>query len=70
MYISYKPLWDLLKSRNMRKKDLIKLANLTTNCLASMSKNKYISMKNLRKICLVLNCEPNDIFYFKKNDEK
>ncbi len=54
MNISYEPLWNLLKSRNMRKKDLLEKANLTTNCIANMSKNEYISLRNIEKICEAL----------------
>lgn len=48
MNISYEPLWNLLKSRNMKKKDLLEKVNLTTNCIANMGKNEYVSLKNMR----------------------
>lgn len=67
MQITYQPLWDLLKVRNMKKKDLIECADLTENLIANMGNNKYITMKNLRKICLALDCTPNDVFRFDDN---
>lgn len=66
MNISYEPLWNLLKSRNMKKKDLLEKANLTTNCIANMGKNEYISLKNIEKICIALSCTPNDVIKFKE----
>ncbi|WP_337904008.1 helix-turn-helix transcriptional regulator [Mesomycoplasma ovipneumoniae] len=66
MNISYQPLWNLLKSRNMKKKDLLEKANLTTNCIANMSKNEYISLKNIEKICKVLQCNVEQVISFKK----
>ncbi|MFY1027834.1 helix-turn-helix domain-containing protein [Actinobacillus seminis] len=61
MNISYEPLWNLLKSRNMKKKDLLEKANLTTNCIANMGKNACISLKNIGKICEALNCKIEDV---------
>lgn len=66
MNISYEPLWNLLKSRNMKKKDLLEKANLTTNCIANMGKNEYISLKNVEKICDALECNVEQVISFKK----
>lgn len=66
MNVSYEPLWNLLKSRNMKKKDLLEKANLTTNCIANMGKNEYISLKNIEKICDALECNVEQVISFKK----
>lgn len=66
MKISYQPLWKLLQSKNMKKKDLRKKANLTTNCIANMGKNEYISLKNLEKICQALDCNIGEVISFEK----
>lgn len=68
MNISYEPLWNLLKSRNMKKKDLLEKANLTTNCIANMGKNEYVSLRNIEKICIALCCKPNDVIDFLKEN--
>lgn len=67
MAVSYKPLWVELAKRDLRKKDIQVMAKLTSNLLANMGKNEYISMRNLEKICKALNCTPNDVieFYWK-----
>lgn len=64
MAVSYKPLWIELAKRDLRKKDIQIMANLTSNIIANMGKNEYISMKNLEKICKALDCTPNDVFEF------
>lgn len=64
MSISYKPLWHLLLTKDMNKTDLISLAGLTTNTIANMGKSEYISLRNLEKICKVLECTPNDVIEF------
>ena len=48
----------------MKKTDLIELAGLTSNTIASMGKCEYISLSNLEKICKALGCTPNDIIEF------
>ena len=57
MHISYQPLWDTLKKRDMRKEDLRLAAGLTTNMIANMGKGKHISMATLLRICETLNCD-------------
>jgi putative transcriptional regulator len=64
MAISYRPLWIQLADKGLQKTDVIKKANLTTNVMASMGKNQTISFKNLEKICIALDCSPNDVFEF------
>lgn len=64
MAISYKPLWKQLIDKDIKKVDLIKKANLTTNAMAKMGKDEYVSLKNIEKICKALECTPNDVIKF------
>ena len=57
-------IWVELAKRDLRKKDIQVMAKLTSNLLANMGKNEYISMRNLEKICKALNCTPNDVIEF------
>lgn len=68
MSLSYEPLWKELKKRKMRKQDLLEQANLTTNVIASMGKNKYISLRNLEKICRTLNCTLDNVVSFSDSE--
>ncbi|EGP5036517.1 helix-turn-helix domain-containing protein [Enterococcus faecium] len=70
MGISYKPLWKQLIDKGIKKVDLIKSAGLTTNVMANMGKDKYISLQNLEKICRALECTPNEVISFKTEKEK
>ena len=45
MAISYRPLWIQLADKGLQKTDVIKKANLTTNVMARMGKNKTISFR-------------------------
>jgi DNA-binding Xre family transcriptional regulator len=62
MGISYKPLLRLLVTKGLRKTDLLKMANLTTNTLAKFSKNEPVSLEIIDRLCKVLDCQPCDIF--------
>ena len=64
MSVSYKKLWIHLIEKNMKRTDLIKLTGITSNTLANMGKDEYISMKNLEKICRAMNLTPSDILDF------
>lgn len=70
-----KPLWIQLAKKGLRKIDVIAMANLTTNVMAQMGKNKPITLKNLERICKALDCTPNDVISFdddygKEEDER
>lgn len=48
----------------MKRTDLIKLTGITSNTLANMVKDEYISMKNLEKICKAMNLTQSYILEF------
>lgn len=64
MAIRYNKLWKLLIDENMMKVDLRDKTGITTNALAKLGKNEYVSIQVLEKICRVLHCEIQDIMEF------
>ncbi len=64
MSLSYRPLWIELAKRDLRKIEFQELSGISSNLLANMGKNEYISMKNLEKICRMLNVTPNQVIEF------
>ena len=56
MQISYKPLWHTLLEKGMTKEDLRDRAGLSTNAIASMGKDRNVSMATLLKVCETLGC--------------
>lgn len=65
MAVDYNRLWKLLIDKGMNKTQLSKEANLSTNVIANLGKNEYVSLKSLEKICKVLDCKIEDIMEFK-----
>ena len=57
--ITYTQLWILLKSKNMKKTDLLEIMSSPT--LAKLGKNEPVSVSVIEKICDYLNCQPADI---------
>lgn len=58
---SYNPLWKTLLDKNWNKTELLKNANLTSQTIADMGKNKFVSMSTLNKICNVLQCDISNV---------
>ena len=62
---SYDRLWHRLIDLKMRKKDLMKMAHLTTNAIANMGKGEKVSMETLAKICDAIDCDIGDVMSFR-----
>lgn len=67
MHANYKKLWKLLIDKDMKKTDLLSVANISANILAKMNKGENISMDSLQKICKALECDVGDIVTFEDN---
>lgn len=61
MPLSYKKLFKLLIDRNMKKKDLCVLADISTTSVAKLGKNQNVNTEILEKICDALECDIGDI---------
>lgn len=69
MVMNYNKLWKLLIDRNMIKKDLREIANLSTNVIAKMGKGEDVSTEVLRKICIALDCKIEEIVEIVPNEK-
>lgn len=62
MKVCYDKLWKLLIDKKLKRTDLIKNANISSNVLARMGHEEPVSLDSIGKICeffLVLRCEEN-----------
>ena len=64
MAVSYKRLWKILIDRDMKKKDLAELADLSTYTITKMSKGENVTTDTLGKICKALDVRLEDIMEF------
>ncbi|MEN6590999.1 MAG: helix-turn-helix transcriptional regulator [Fervidobacterium sp.] len=61
MTVSYKKLWKLLIDRDMKKKNYELLRGINPSSISKLSKNEYVSMDVLVKVCTVLGVDFKDI---------
>jgi len=64
--ISYAPLWDTLKRKNISQYELIKDYGFSTGTLDSLRKNKSITLNTLHDICMMLDCNIDEVVEFIK----
>jgi DNA-binding Xre family transcriptional regulator len=61
MKISYNRLWKLLIDKRLKKKDLQKMAGVSSSSIAKLGRNECVNTDILTKICIALNCDVCDI---------
>ena len=61
MSISYDKLWKLLIDAKMNQTELKNEEGISSNIVAKLGRNEFVSMESLYKICLTLNCNIGDI---------
>lgn len=61
MRVSYKKLFKLLIDRDMKKKDLLDAADISSATMSKMSRGDYVSMEVLTKICAALQVDVGDV---------
>jgi len=66
--ISYKKLWKLLIDKDMNKKELSHLANISQSTLTKMSKGESVNIEMLARICNALDCEIHEIIEMVTDD--
>ena len=59
----YSPLWETMQNRGVSQYQLLK-AGIDNKTLASLKKNKNITMVTLEKLCRIIDCSPNDVVRF------
>ncbi len=66
--ISYEPLWKTMKDRSVTTYTLIYKNGISAYTITNLKRNKSITMNTLEKLCTILNCTPNEIVTFIKDE--
>jgi len=69
MSISFNPLWKTLIDKEMKRSDLIQVAGISSNILAKMGKNDYVSLQSIERICLTLDCDIENVLSVQGSEE-
>ena len=64
---NYNPLWETLKKKGITQYQLIKEYHFSTGTLDALRKNKSVTVNTLETLCILLECEPNDILKIEKS---
>lgn len=67
--ITYYKLDLLLESKGIKKIDLQRKIGVSPSTMANFSKNKYVAMSIIDKICKELECQPGDILSYVDESE-
>lgn len=62
--VSYKPLWETMKEKNITTYTLIYKYNLNPRTINNLKHDRGITVDTLEKLCKILDCTPNDIIEF------
>jgi DNA-binding Xre family transcriptional regulator len=62
--ISYKKLWHLLLDKDLKKKDLITLAGVSSYTISKLNRGDNVTTDVLQRICKGLDCGLSDIMEF------
>lgn len=67
--IVYYKLDSLLESKGIKKIDLQHSIGASPSTMANFSKDKYVAMSIIDKICKELNCQPGDIMSYVDDEQ-
>ena len=70
MAVTYKNLFKLLIDKNMKKGTLCEKAQISPSTLSKMANDANVSMDVIDRICVALECSPNDIMEITPDVEK
>ena len=70
MAVSYKKLWVTLAEKEMSRAELRKKAEIAPNTMTKLSRNEYVAMPILDKICKTLGTDYGDIMEYIPEKEK
>lgn len=65
--VSYRPLFETMKSKSITTYHLITVHGISSRTINNLKHNKSITMFTLEKLCKILECTPNDIVTFEKD---
>lgn len=67
MKLTYAPLWDTLKTKDVKKTELCEMTGLSRSTLAKMGKEEYVALEVVERICNALECDIPDVIELTAN---
>ncbi len=69
MSVCYKKLWKILIDKDMKKKDLVEAAGISTYTINKLNRGDNVTTDVLVKICKALECSFDDIMEVVEDDK-
>ena len=66
--LDYSPLWQTMKLKGISQYQLVN-SGIEKSLLERLRRNQNITALSIEKLCLVLECTPNDIITFKSDNK-
>ena len=70
MAVSYNKLFKLLIDKKMKKKELCEHAGVSASNIGKLGRGEPVSVEMVERVCLALECTPNDVLEFYRDDKK
>ena len=70
MAVSYKKLWKLLIDKDLKKKDLEQMANISHYTMNKLTRGDNVTIDILGRVCQALGCSVDDIMEFIPDNEE
>ena len=64
--ISFAPLWDTLKKKEISQYQLIHFYGVSAGQLSRLRANHYVSTHTIDRLCEILDCNIEDVIVYKK----
>ena len=66
--LDYSPMWETMERKGISQYSLLK-SGVDNKTLDSIKKGKNLTLLTLEKICIILDCTPNEVVRFIKETE-
>ncbi len=67
--VDYEPLWEYMRKKKITTYSLIHKHGFSSRTIYNLKHNKGITLFTLEKLCEVLECTPNDIVRFVRQED-
>ncbi len=66
--VTYQRLWETLKDKNMKKRELMVKAGFSSTTLTKLNKDQIVALPVLVRICKALDCQLGDVVELKREE--
>lgn len=65
--MSFEPLWETMKKKNITTYKLIKDYNMSRGTLDKLKHNRNVTLETVEHLCEILDCQIEDIVVYRKD---